>query len=135
MKKRTSFLLVFIAVFTFFCCSGFKKDGGLKEITKPYLGVYTCEKATLGDSDFLRYFKKISIELKADESFFLTAQPKVGRKIAAGGGYRYDEDADCFLLKAESRRNLPEGRMQTEKGKLYIYARYGKKLLFAVFSR
>ena len=135
MKKHSRLLFVCIAVFSFFVCSGFQKDGGLKEITKPYLGVYTCEKVQLADSNYLRYFKKITIELKADETFSLSAQPKLGRKISAGGGYVYDEEENCFLLKTENKKNLSDGRMSIEKGKLYIRARYGKKLLIAVFSR
>ncbi len=135
MKKRYVFLLPLLSFLCFFTFGGFKKDGGIKEIVKPYLGVYACEKARLDEKDFLRYFKKITIELKADETFFLTACPKLGRKMSAGGGYFYDQDADCFKLRAESKRTLPEGSMRTDKGKLYIQVRYGNKLLFAVFSR
>lgn len=135
MKKRVSVWFILLAIFSFLFCSGFKKDESIKQITQPSLGVYTCEKMLLGDSDFLRYFKKISLEIKKDETFSLTAQPKLGKKICAGGNYQYDEDAECFLLLTQSKKNLSDGRMKTEQGKLYVRARYGKKLLFAVFSR
>lgn len=136
MRKGYAFVVsVCLSVFAFFFCCGFRKDGGIKDIVKPYIGVYTCQSARLDDDDFLCYFKKVTVELKEDGSFVLTASPKIGRRISFGGEYAYDKDADGFFLRANVKKELPEGRMEIKKGKLYIRVRYGEKFFFACFTR
>ena len=41
-------------------------NGSLKDVTKPYLGQYECESATLGEKDYAQDFSFIRLELKKD---------------------------------------------------------------------
>ena len=75
------------------------KDNSLKDITKPYLGEYECQTATLGTTDYTAYFQDIRLELKSDETFLLHYCEKGGKKRTEQGKYTYDRKKGTVTLQ------------------------------------
>ena len=69
MKKVKSSLLAGVVTLLLACSFGGKGD--LKEISKPYLGVYECTEARVGEREYLDRFSKLDLELKENGEFIL----------------------------------------------------------------
>lgn len=54
--------------------------GGLKDISKPYLGTYECEKIYFGEKEYTDYFDYVRFELKGKGELALSYREKGGRK-------------------------------------------------------
>ena len=52
--------------------------GSLKDVSRPYAGLYQCEKITLGGRDMTEKFEKLSLELKQDGQFELSYRTAEG---------------------------------------------------------
>ena len=79
-------------------CSGIV-NGELKDIAKPYVGMYECTQARMGDREYLDRFSYIHLELKADEQFILYYCEKEGEKHTQEGRYRYDKEKGVITLQ------------------------------------
>ena len=105
--------------------------GGLKEITKPYLGVYECTEARFSQQDYLTRFDKIELELKADETFTLYYCEKGGCVHKETGRYRYDPEQECIMLDGSIfKRKFP-----LKEGTLTLYFTIGKEVLTLRFEQ
>ena len=106
MKRLKSSLAAGIAALCM-ACSALPKTG-LKDITKPHLGVYECTEARVGDKECLDRFSYIHLELKADNHFVLYYCEKDGEKHVQKGRYRYDKGKGVVtLLGGGIRREFP----------------------------
>lgn len=74
------------------------RKGSLTEIAKPYLGVYECRQATLGDEEYLDRFSYIELELSPKGKYTLYYCEKEGEKQKLEGKYRYDESRKTLTL-------------------------------------
>ncbi len=84
------------------------KDNSLKDIAKPYIGVYECKHATLGSTDVLSEFSTLTLELTDAEHYVLYYQRKTGKKEKQKGRYRYDKEQRSILLTANGvERTFP----------------------------
>ncbi len=87
------------------------KSGSLKEITKPYLGVYECESATWGQREYLDEFSYIRLELLPKNEFTLSYELKTGKSGKEQGKYEVDEERKTLILtlnkKEEYKREFP----------------------------
>ena len=97
MKKVKSSLAAGLAALLLSCASVVK--GELKDITKPYLGMYECTEARMGDNEYLDRFSYIHLELKADERFILYYREKDGEKQTKEGRYKYDKEKGVISLQ------------------------------------
>jgi hypothetical protein len=106
--------------------------GGLKDITKPYLGEYRCESALYGKTDCLQYFSFIKFELKTGEEYLLTFKFKDGKQQQKTGKYEYDKEKKTIKILTpagnEWHREFP-----VENGKIIFAFPFGDKCLKLTF--
>ena len=95
MKKVKSSLLAGVVTLLLACSCGGKGD--LKEISKPYLGVYECTEVRVGEKEFLDRFSKLDLELK-DGGFILYYCEKDGKPQTQTGRYEYDKESETLTL-------------------------------------
>ncbi len=110
------------------------KKGSLTEISKPYLGVYECQQAKLGEEEYLDKFSYIQLELFPKGKYVLRYAEKDGEKQEVKGKYRYDEKKEILTLYLTQggvfKRDFP-----LEKGKLTATVPLGNKTLFLQFEQ
>ena len=93
MKKiKSSFLAGLFALLLTCSCGG---KGDLKEIAKPYLGVYKCTDARVGEREYLDRFSKLDLELKENGEFIVYycekgGKPQTRTAIDTGGNFKRD---------------------------------------------
>ena len=88
-------------------CSGGRKES-LKEIAKPYLGIYECTDARVGEQEYLSRFDRVELELQEDGVFLLHYCEKNGKPQTQKGRYRYDsERGELTLLGGGIEREFP----------------------------
>ena len=131
VKMKTSLCSV-IACLLF--CFPSIKSGSIKDITKPYLGEYQCQSATLGEQDYMQNFAYIKIELLPDNTFNLHYKAKDGRQGAQSGTYAYDEEKKSITFslggKEEWKRCFP-----LDKGTLTLTFPVGTQTFCMQFQR
>ena len=108
--------------------------GSLTEITKPYLGEYECESATLGEQDFLGEFSYLRLELKSDGEFILRYQTKQGKQGQETGQYEYDEHTQSIRFVAKGQYEL-DRNFPVEKGEICLTIPIGKQILSIRFAQ
>ena len=110
------------------------KTGSLTEISKPYLGVYECQQAKLGEEEYLDKFSYIELELFPKGKYALRYCEKSGEKQEVKGKYRSDEKKEILTLYLTQggvfKRDFP-----LEKGKLTATVPLGNKTLFLQFEQ
>ncbi|MBR2442429.1 MAG: hypothetical protein IKB20_05135 [Clostridia bacterium] len=103
----------------------------LKEVAKPYLGVYECKEAKLGNEDYLQRFEDITLELKGNGEFILTFREKGGRERREKGKYTYDEKREAITLDGGAiKRQFP-----LKDGALRFQLSLGGKWLSVLFEQ
>lgn len=109
-------------------------DSPLKEITKPYLGVYECRNAQLGGKDLLEDFSFIHLELKSKNECCLYYGNQEGKKVCLKGKYVYDRDKQTISLQ------FKEGKMfkrefPLKNGEIIISLPLANKQLCIIFQQ
>ena len=97
MKKIKSSLLAGVFGLLLTCSCGGKGD--LKEIAKPYLGVYKCTDARVGEREYLDRFSKLDLELKENGEFIVYYCEKDGKPQTQTGLYEYDKESETLTLQ------------------------------------
>ena len=97
MKKIKSSLLAGVFALLLTCSCGGKGD--LKEIAKPYLGVYKCTDARVGEREYLDRFLKLDLELKENGEFIVYYCEKDGKPQTQTGRYEYDKESETLILQ------------------------------------
>jgi hypothetical protein len=104
----------------------------LKDIAKPYLGVYTCTHATfLGEEQ--PYAKNMTIELKRDNTYVLHYTLN-GNHVQKKGNYKYEKDTNSIRLVGQGR-NLVQHSFPIKQGILEIRVQIGNALLELLFEK
>lgn len=114
---------------------GAKKEDGLKDVAKPYIGVYVAERILFGGQDRTDEFSRLAVELKANGRFSLTAVDERGRKYSGGGSYVYEKEDGEITFRSSISYALSGGKAYLEHGTLRLIARYDDKLLIISFKR
>lgn len=137
MNKKAVATLVALICTVMLCpfLLGAKKTGSVKEITKPYLGVYQCEKILVGGEDRTKKFKVLELELKENGDFYMRGKEKIGKRFQQKGSYLLDEESGEFQIKSDGKIPLKKIEGKYEKGKITVTACLGRKMLVLVFSR
>lgn len=128
VKLKSSLFAGLLSLLLLFPSFGAFKLGELKEITKPYLGVYECKAATLGDEDVLSRFAYVNIELKKGDVCTLYYREKNGKRKEVKGKYSYDKEAETITLSPDVldffKREFP-----LKDGEILISLPMGGKML------
>ena len=108
-------------------------QGDLKDITKPYLGVYECIEATLNGEDFLDKYDYISIELKDNGKFLLYMREAGKKQRKMTGKYTYDREKQEFRVNGSG--NVFKRKFTLQEGVLNVYLQIGSKNLLLKFEQ
>ena len=108
------------------------RSGNLKEITKPYLGVYECTQAKFGSKDVKSEFKSLTVELTSGGEFCLRYALKNGLRDERCCKYSYDEKTGEIILSPDF---LPKeifgkkNKVVLKDGTITAFIRFGRKNL------
>lgn len=105
----------------------------LKEISKPYVGVYACEEITLGGRDLKEKVEELTLELKGDGTFELSYRTAAGSEGGFAGNYTLDQERGEISLSSAQGRSGPHV-FRYEKGAVLIDHNLYGELLHAKFS-
>ena len=135
MKKHVIKSSLLVGILSLFLAFSPMRSGGLKDITKPYLGEYQCKNATYGKQDILEGFSYVIIELKADETFVLRYADKEGKKKGEEKGtYVYDEKKETISFKLDKKSDWKR-EFPLKKGEIVISLKMGNKPLVLTFEQ
>jgi hypothetical protein len=109
--------------------------GSLKEVAKPYLGVYECKEIYLGNEDKTLSYDYVRMELKPKGELLLTYREKDGRKGESKARYTYDINKDELTIYAEFGGKEYGKTFPVKDGKIAVAVRYGDKILKMQFDR
>ena len=124
-----------MTIFLLPCLFGFRKSDSIKTITRPYLGVYACEKLVFGGVDYTKHAQDLQIELCSNGKLVVTAKDAAGKIRKETAAYSIDEQSGKITLQDLPFAPAAESDAVYQKDKIYISARWGEKMLFATFSR
>ena len=134
LKLKSSILAGACALLTLIPNFSFVKSGSLKEISKPYLGVYECISARLGEEELLADFSYIQLELKKDGGFILYYGDKAGKKERVQGSYIYDDEKQTLTLQFMDGKCFQRA-FPLKKGRLTVSLPIGKRQLCLIFEQ
>ena len=110
------------------------RESSLKDITKPYTGIYQCTEARLGDNDYLDKLEELALELKTDGEFILYYAERNGERKTETGKYVYNKERKTITLiggiGSFLKREFP-----LENGELIIEAPIAEKNLLIRFKQ
>lgn len=112
-----------------------EKMGGLKEITKPYLGGYECTDARLGSRDLAAEFDDLRLELEGNGTYRVTYVKKGEKKTVRKGRYEYDEKANAVVLKTKYKGKTRKKSFPIENGAIEIEVPMMRKILYLRFEK
>lgn len=107
----------------------------MKDVAKPYIGVYSAERILFGGEDWTEKLSRLAVELKGNGTFTLSATDKRGRKYSGGGEYAYEKEVGEIIFRSPLPYALSGGKAYLEGGGLRLTARYGDKLLIIFLKR
>ena len=108
--------------------------GELTDIAKPYLGIYDCTQAQLGDDDLLARFDDVKLELKDKGEYVLYFKEKGGKTKKVKGKYHYEKESETITLHVRDRRVFRRA-FPLKKGVLTVCVPYGDKTLRLKFEQ
>jgi hypothetical protein len=101
----------------------------IKDITKPYLGVYEAKEIYFNGKDKSKDYKNLTVELTANNEFILRYRDKKGKTAVKKCKYVYDDATGAIRLK-EARGLLgAKNKISLEKGEMNVFVRFGKRNL------
>lgn len=130
-KLKSSLLSGILSLFLF--APSFRASG-LKEITKPYLGMYDCVEARLSETEYLSVFEYIRLELKPQEEFVVYCKKKGGKEFRENGKYKYDSTRGVITLMG-GVGNMLKREFPLSGGNLTVEVPLGGKNLFLKFEQ
>ena len=133
MRKVFIFVTLLLGLLVF-CACDVEEMSSLSEFSRPYSGVYTCEKLSLGGEDMLGHFDRLELELEYGGSFKLSYETAAGLKGEYTGEYSVSPEGDKIELKLRRGRSDAKRTFVFEDGKVCIDTSLGGRLLHAEFS-
>ena len=110
------------------------KNGDLKDIAKPHLGIYECKIARIDKEDYLARFSYIRLELKDGGRYELTYREKQGTEKRKTGKYRYDEKKETLTLYLDDMGVIKK-EFPLKKGILSVQISLGEKTMQLQFEQ
>ena len=136
IKKIGCLILILLCFFGTTAFTGCKTSelSSLYSLTKPYIGVYECESATLEGKDILSLFKIVTLELKEGGTFLVIAKPKFGFTVRQEGNYSFDEKAKTITMTATRGKKKYEKTFPADGGVFAVSTSLGGRELVLKFS-
>ncbi|MBQ7948139.1 MAG: hypothetical protein IJ284_00100 [Clostridia bacterium] len=123
MKRKILKSPMLVGLLSLMACFPSLKKDTLKDITKPYLGVYECTEARWNEEDCLNRFSYIHLELKGDGTFILYYCEKDGEKRKETGRYHYDKEKSALTLMG--RTGMIKREFPLKEGVLTVNIAFG----------
>ena len=108
--------------------------GSLSDLSKPYTGVYACEKMTLGGEDVLGDFSYVRLELERGGDFTLSWRQD-GSESTWEGGYEVDLGVGTITLTAKEGGRTASRTYRMEEGAILIDENFLGRPFFAEFKQ
>lgn len=112
-----------------------KPDGSLKEIAKPYLGVYECEWLYFGGEDKKDIFEYLRVELKTKGELLVAYKLKKGEKGQVPLSYEYDFKEKTLRVSGQWLLLKIDKKFPLENGEITVVMNLFGKLVNVKFSR
>ena len=109
--------------------------GELKDVSRPYLGTYECERIFLGEEEKTDRFEYVRIELQPEGKMKLLYQEKQGKKGEAEARYSYDTQKNLLTVYVDIAGFEQKKTFPVENGVLELSVRYGGRMLMMRFAR
>ena len=134
IKLRSSLLVGICVLLTALSNFFALKNSTLKEISKPYFGVYECEQARLGDKNLLADYTSLTLELQKGGVFTLHYCEKNGREGEVLGKYSYDENTQTITFQVAPLKGIKR-EFSLRKGVLTLSFSILDKQLCLIFKQ
>jgi hypothetical protein len=115
--------------------NGWTKEGSLTEISRPFLGEYSCESIQFNGEDKLSDFEYLKLEICSNGEMKLRFKEKNRKDKCVNLQYDYDENKKEFIVRSQIGVLKKEERIPYEKGKLTAILRLGGKQVVVKFSK
>lgn len=112
-----------------------KSGDSLKEIAKPYLGVYECEWLYFGGEDKKDIFEYLRVELKTKDELVLTYKLKDGDTGKVPLSYKYDFDEKMLRVSGQWLLLKIDRKFPLKNGEITVVMNLFGKLVNVKFSR
>ena len=110
------------------------REQPLKDITLPYLGVYECKVARLGEEDLFSRLRFARIELDKG-SFRFIGKEKDGKLHRERGKFSYDKESGALRFFSWQKSGDRAGIARLEKGEITLLYPCGDNTLYLLFSK
>ena len=108
--------------------------GSLESLSKPYTGVYECEKMLLSGEDVLTDFTYLRLELAYGGDFTLSYKRKDGAFFEWSGTYEMDTEENEITMSAKQGAKTLSRTYRMEHGTILIDENFLGRSLFAEFK-
>ncbi len=112
-----------------------EKMSTLADVSKPYLGVYECEKLRLGELNVLKDFEYLRISLGYGGACALSYRTASGREEELFGTYVADMVRPEITFTYSANQNSVAKTYRLEDGAIYVRENLGGVLLYGEFRR
>ncbi len=133
MWKLFALLVAIFSLCTMAGCD-VEEMSSLSDLSKPYAGVYECERMTLGGEDVLGDFRYLRLELGYGGDFTLSWRGEEGRPSVREGTYAADCDANTVTLTVKEGGRELSRTYRMEKGSILVDDDFLGRSLFAEFK-
>lgn len=116
------------------CGCNVSRMSTLPELSKPYAGLYECEKVTLGGEDFTDRFEYLRLELSYGGEFRLSYRGKEGGEGQYGGTYRMNAEGDAITFTGKTGLRSVSRTFPVKNGAILVELTFGRKLFYAEFK-
>lgn len=108
--------------------------GSLKDLSKPHVGVYECERMTIGGENVLNDFRYVRLELDYGGDFTLSYKKSGGGFSEWNGTYEVDTEAQEITFTARQGTRELSRTYRMENGSILIDANFLGRTLLAEFK-
>ena len=115
-------------------CDTEKELGSLEDLSKPYAGIYLCEKLTLSGEDKLPAFEHIRLELGRGGGFTIRYKTQKGNEGSVAGTYEMDAQKNEVTFRAKQGMRTLSRTYPVEGGCIIVEENILGRLLFAKFK-
>lgn len=128
------FAICFLCVLLLVGCDRAGEMGSLKDISKPYTGMYECENLSIGGRDMTDSFESVTLELKGDGKFLLQYRTAAGKEGDYEGEYTLDEERSEITFSSKMGARQKSFTFPYERGTVRIDYNLMGRLLHAEFK-
>lgn len=110
-----------------------REMGSLQDLSKPYVGVYECDRLLLGGQDALRDFAYLRLELGYGGDFRFSYETLSGGKSEWEGTYTVDLSKEEIAMTAKSPAGTLSRTFRMENGSVLFDGNFAGRSFFASF--